>query len=146
MSREITHRDRATDLGIVRIDNEAIMTIAAVAAMEVRGICRLGGGIGKTLYETFFRKTSSKGVRIKMKDSEIVITVSVVVEYGSDIPRIADQVQDSVKRAVERMTGLVLSEVDVIVEGVRANSCLTGRPGTDTIQGRQVPSEKERKI
>ena len=130
MSKDITHRDRTTDLGMVRINNEAIMTIAAVAAMDVRGVSKLGGGIGKTLYETLFRKTSSKGVRIKMKDNEIVITVSVVVEYGSDIPRIADQVQDSVKRAVERMTGLVLSEVDVIVEGVRANS----------------PSEKERKV
>jgi uncharacterized alkaline shock family protein YloU len=35
-----------------------------------------------------------------------------------DIPRIADDVQENVKRAVERMTGLVLSEVNVIVEGV----------------------------
>ena len=130
MTKEITHRDRTTDLGMVRINNEAIMTIAAVAAMEVGGVYRLGGGIGKTLYETLFKKTCSKGVRIKMKDSEIVIAVSIIVEYGSDIPKIADQVQDSVKRAVERMTGLVLSEVDVIVEGVRANS----------------PSEKERKI
>ena len=130
MPKEITHRDRTTDLGTVRINNEAIMTIAAVAAMEVRGVYKLGGGIGKTLYETLFKKTCSKGVRIKINDNEIVLAVSIIVEYGSDIPRIADQVQDSVKRAVERMTGLVLSEVDIVVEGVRANS----------------PSEKERKI
>ena len=107
---------------MVRINNEAIMTIAAVAAMEVGGVYRLGGGIGKTLYETLFNKTCSKGVRIKMKDSEIAMAVSIVVEYGSDIPRIADHVQDSVKRAVERMTGLIMSEVDVIVDGVHTPS------------------------
>ena len=137
MTKEITHRDRTTDLGMVRINNEAIMTIAAIAAMEVGGVYRLGGGIGKTLYETLFKKTCSKGIKIRTKDGEIVIAVSVIVEYGSDIPKIADQVQDSVKRAVERMTGLVLSEVDVIIEGVRAKPCLGGR---------QEPSEKERKI
>jgi uncharacterized alkaline shock family protein YloU len=52
------------------------------------------------------------------------------VEYGIDIPRVADEVQENVKRAVEKMAGLVPSEVDVIVEGVRA----------------QLPGEKERKI
>jgi uncharacterized alkaline shock family protein YloU len=44
--------------------------------------------------------------------------VSIIVDYGVDIPRIADEVQENVKRSVEKMTGLVLSEVDVIVEGV----------------------------
>ncbi|MCX5680224.1 MAG: Asp23/Gls24 family envelope stress response protein [Candidatus Omnitrophica bacterium] len=50
------------------------------------------------------------------------LSASIVVEYGSDIPRIADEVQDNVKRAVEKMTGLVLSAVDVIVEGVHAKT------------------------
>ena len=53
-----------------------------------------------------------------MKESEVRLTVSIIVEYGVDIPKIADEVQEMVKRAVERMTGLVLSEVDVVVEGV----------------------------
>ena len=32
MANDITHRDRATDLGVVRINNEAITTIASIAA------------------------------------------------------------------------------------------------------------------
>lgn len=130
MAKEPGQRDRSTDLGVVRINNEAIMTIAAAAAMEVGGVHRLGGGICTTLYDALFRKIRSKGVRIHMRDSEAKLSVSIVVEYGSDIPRIADEVQDNVKRAVEKMTGLVLSSVDVIVEGVHA----------------KVTNEKERKI
>ena len=48
MAKETAHRERSTDLGVVRINNEAIMTIAAAAAMEVGGVHRLGGGIRRT--------------------------------------------------------------------------------------------------
>jgi len=120
MVYDAAHRDRTTDLGGVRINNDAITAIAAVAAMEIRGVYKMGGGIGKTLYEIFTKRVSSKGVRIDMKSGEMKLAVFVVVEYGVEIPRIADEVQNNVKRAVEKMTGLVLSEVDVVVEGVHA--------------------------
>lgn len=116
------HKDRTTDLGTVRINNDAIATIASVAAMEIKGVHRMGGGLTRTVYEAIFRRTSSKGVKIDMGDSESRLTVSIVVEYGVDIPRIADEVQENVKRAVEKMAGLVLSEVDVVVESVYAAS------------------------
>lgn len=122
MPKEVVQRDRSTDLGVVRINNEAIMTIAAAAAMEVRGVHSLGGGIGTALREILLRRTHSKGVRIRMREGDVKLSASIVVEYGSDIPRIADEVQDNVKRAVEKMTGLVLSAVDVIVEGVHAKT------------------------
>lgn len=124
MDREQTHRDRSTDLGIVRINNEAIMTIASIAAMEIKGVNKMGGGLRRAFYDSFFKNSSYKGVRIKMKDNEVKLSVSVIVEYGVDIPRIADEVQENVKRAVEKMAGLVLSEVDVIVEGVRSKEAL----------------------
>ena len=116
----VTERTRATDLGVVRINNDAITTIASVAAMELKGVHKMGGGIAKSLYERLIRRSASKGVRIQMKEGEVKLTVLIIVEYGVDIPRIADEVQESVKRAVEKMSGLVLSEVDVVVEGVHA--------------------------
>ena len=50
--------------------------------------------------------------------NEIKITLHVVVEYGVDIPHVAAEVQESVRRNVEKMTGLSLSEVDVNIQGV----------------------------
>ena len=122
MTKDQTHRDRSTDLGVVRINNEAIMTIASIAAMETRGIYKMGGGLPKALYDSLFNRPSSGGVRIHMKESEVKLVVSIIVEYGVDIPRVADEVQENVKRAVEKMTGLVLAEVDVVIEGVRQQS------------------------
>ncbi|MFA4981543.1 MAG: Asp23/Gls24 family envelope stress response protein [Candidatus Omnitrophota bacterium] len=119
MSKEHTHKERTTDLGMVRISNEAITAIASIAALEVRGVYKMGGGIRRTICDVFLRKSFGGGVRIQTKESEVKLTVFILVEYGVDIPRIADEVQENVKRAVEKMTGLVLSEVDVAVEGVR---------------------------
>jgi uncharacterized alkaline shock family protein YloU len=110
-------RDRPTELGLVRINNDAITTIASVAAMEVKGVHRMGGGLRKTILELIHQK-SFGGVRIVTKESEVKLVVSIIVDYGVDIPRVADEVQDSVKHAVEKMTGLVIAEVDVVVEGV----------------------------
>lgn len=122
MANDPTHRDRATDLGVVRINNDAITTIASIAAMEVKGVHKMGSGLRKAFCDILCMKPSFRGVKIDMKDSEIRLIVSVVVEYGVDIPRVADEVQDNVKRAVEKMTGLIMSEVDVVIEGVHAPS------------------------
>ena len=116
------HRDRSTDLGVVRISNDAISTIASVAAMEVKGVCKMGGGVPKAVMDTLLRRFSSRGVKIQIKDGEVTLTVAIVVEYGVDIPRVADEVQENVKRAVEKMAGLIPSEVDVVVEGVHAQT------------------------
>ena len=118
MKTDSIHRDRTTDLGAVRINNDVIMAIASIAATEVRGVSRMGGGIGRNLYDMLTKRSGSKGVRIQSSDSDAKLVVSIMVEYGVDIPRIADEVQERVKIAVEKMTGLVLSEVNVIVEGV----------------------------
>jgi uncharacterized alkaline shock family protein YloU len=128
MTGDMTHRDRSTDLGIVRINNDAISTIASIAAMEVKGVHSLGAGIRRALHEIFLRRPSCGGVKISMRESEIKLTISIVVDYGVDISRVADEVQDNVKRSVEKMTGLIMSEVDVIVDGVYMPS-MRGKEG-----------------
>ena len=119
-NEEQVHRERATDLGVVRISNDSIATIASLAAMEVKGVCKMGGGKSRALIDALLKRFSSRGVKVQMKDGEVKLTVSIIVEYGVDIPRVADEVQENVKRAVEKMAGLIPEEVDVIVEGVRA--------------------------
>ena len=119
MDKDSARTGRATDLGVVRINNNAIMSIASIAAMEVRGVYKVGGGIRRTLYD-IFKKAGTKGVGIHLKESDVKLTISIIVEYGVDIPRIADEVQENVKRAVEKMAGLALSEVDVLVQGVHS--------------------------
>ncbi len=120
MRHDMTDRYRTTDLGAVKINNNAITTIASIAAMEIKGVNKIGRGIGKRLFDFLSKKGATKGVKIIATASDIKLTVYITVEYGVDITRIADEVQENVKMAVERMTGLVLSGVDVVVEGVKS--------------------------
>lgn len=127
MRQDLSDRYRTTDLGLVKINNNAITTIASIAAMEVKGVHKIGNGIGKTLYELLTGKGAAKGVKIHAGENEMKLVIYITVEYGVDIPRIADEVQENVKRAVEKMTGVVLSGVDVVVEGVRSSQSVLGK-------------------
>lgn len=120
MKRDSSDRYRTTELGVVKINNNAIITIASAAAMEVKGVCKVGRGIGKTVYEFLMRRGGKKGVKVYTAENEVRLILYITVEYGVDITRVADEVQENVKAAVEKMTGLVVSTIDVIVEGVRS--------------------------
>jgi uncharacterized alkaline shock family protein YloU len=120
MRQDMTDRCRTTELGAVKINNNAITTIASIAAMEIKGVSKIGGGIGKTLLDFLCKRGTTKGVKIITKANDIKLIVYITVEYGVDITRIADEVQENVKMVVEKMSGLALSGVDVVVEGVKS--------------------------
>ena len=44
--------------------------------------------------------------------------MSIVVEYGSNIPDVAWEVQDKVKTEIETMTGINVESVNVSVDGI----------------------------
>src|SRR3989338_4979266 len=103
MTRNSSERDRSTDLGAVRINNDVIAAIASIAATEVKGVYKMGGGIGRTLYDMLSKKAATKGVKIQMSDSDVKLTVSIIVDYGVDIPRTPAHAQKNVRRPVEEM-------------------------------------------
>lgn len=115
---EIAKAARATELGLVRINHEAIAAIASTAAMEVRGVYRIGSGAGRKIWDFLCMRTSGRGVKIAINEGEMRLTISIIVYYGAEITKLADDVQENVKHAVEKMTGLALSGVNVVVEGV----------------------------
>lgn len=107
------------DLGIVKISDEVVGVIAGLATTEVKGIvgmsASLVGGITQILSG---KKNLSKGVKVSVGESSAAIDLYVVVEYGIRIPDVALEVQDNVKKAVESMTGLNVSAVNIHVQNV----------------------------
>ena len=65
------------------------------------------------------KKNLSKGIKVDAGDKEVKIDVNIIVEYGSRIPDVAFEIQNRVKKSVESMTGLKVSEVNVHVQGVK---------------------------
>jgi uncharacterized alkaline shock family protein YloU len=107
------------DMGIVKISDEVVGVIAGLATTEVKGIvgmsASLVGGITQILSG---KKNLSKGVKVSVGENSAAIDLYVVVEYGIRIPDAAIEVQENVKKAVESMTGLNVSAVNIHVQNV----------------------------
>lgn len=130
MTRNPVQKERLTDLGATRIHNDVLASIASIAAGEIRGVYRLGGGSAWKISNLLNRPGSTRGIKIVSNDmNEMKLAISVIVEYGVNIPRVADEVQENIKRQVEKMTGLVLQEVNVDVEGVHMAGPSTPKGG-----------------
>jgi len=96
--------------------NEVVSIIAGVAASEVEGIASMvnvpnGGLLGKN-------RNVTKGVKVEIGTEEASVDLYVTVEYGKPIQKAAHEAQESVRKAIEEMTGLHVVRVDVHVQGV----------------------------
>lgn len=108
-------------LGSIIIDDTVVANLACSAAMETYGIVGLAAQNTKDgLYELLRLENMTKGVTVTAKsETEIIIDLSVIMEYGVRIAVVADNVIDKIKYNVESLTGLTVDAVNVIVQGIR---------------------------
>ncbi len=103
--------------GTISYANEVIATIAGVAANEIDGIAGMcvSGGFSEILGRN---RTITKGVKVEVGSQEAAVDLYIVVEYGQPIQKVAHEVQENVRKALESLTGLHVVRVDVHVQGV----------------------------
>ena len=106
------------ELGSIRIADEVVSIVAGLAATDVPGVAGMSGGIVGGIAELLGRRNLSKGVKVEVGEKEAAVDLFIVVEYGVRIPEVALRIQESVKRAIESMTGLTVVEANVHVQGV----------------------------
>ena len=107
MSENKEYVTRCEEQGNVYISEEVLAGISAAAALEIEGVAELLG-----------KKSLAKGVSVKTEDDKVVVTLSILMAYGHTIPEVGKAVQEAVKNAVESMTGLEVSAVNVNVAGI----------------------------
>lgn len=104
--------------GTIKISEDVVKIIAGLAATEVEGVFGMSGGLAGGIAEKLGHKNMSKGVKAEVGEKEATIDLHVIVEYGCRIQEVAYQIQTKVRNAVESMTGLKVSGVNVNVQGV----------------------------
>lgn len=102
----------------VKISDDVIAAIASVAASQVEGVAAMSGNIVGDIGAILGRKNLARGVRVSASDKDVVLDLYLNVKYGARIPEVAYKVQESVKRSVEGMTDLRVSQVNIHVQGV----------------------------
>ena len=103
--------------GSITYANEVIAIIAGVAANEIDGIAGMctSGGFGDIIGRN---RNITRGVRVELGSEEASVDLYAIVEYGFPIQKVAAEVQENVRKAIESMTGLHVVRVDVHVQGV----------------------------
>ena len=119
MNENKEYISQAQENGSLHISEEVIASVAGMAITDVEGICGLGSGIGADLADILGKKNLGRGIKITVsEENEIAVECSVVVKLGQNIVETAAAVQESVKSAVESVTGFKVSAVNVTVAGV----------------------------
>ncbi len=108
-----------TDKGQTTIADPVVTKVAGIAAREVGGVYQLGGGVARAFGAMTQRlpvgDSSGQGVSVEVGEREAAVDLTVVVEYGESIPKVAQQIRENVVRRIEGITGLSVTEVNVAV-------------------------------
>jgi len=130
-----TRIDDQPELGEIKINHTVVASIVRLAALQIKGVAAVGGGLVDGISELFVKRESdSRGVKVEEDASEsYAIELRIAVLYGTEIGRTAYDVQMAVRRQVMAMTGKGVNRVDVIIEGVRLPSDSSPAERTDDV-------------
>ena len=117
------NKNLETDFGTTRIDDVVVSKIAGIAAREVSGVAALGGGGARmmgSIRESFGASEDVRqGVSVEVNNGTASIEIAIIAEYGVAIHELAEAIRRNIMNAVERMTGLSVDRVDVVVHDVK---------------------------
>ena len=105
-------------IGEVQIADEVVAIIAGLAATEVEGVSSMAGNITNELVSKLGMKNLSKGVKISIVESNVEVDIALNIAYGYSIPEVSGKVQERVKNAIENMTGLEVTEINIRIASV----------------------------
>ncbi|GHU66367.1 hypothetical protein FACS1894184_04180 [Clostridia bacterium] len=107
-----------TEIGSITYASEVVAIIAGMAAAEIDGVAAMG--TAASIVDLLGRKNKpvTRGVKVEVGSEEASVDLVFTVEYGKPIQRVCRDVQESVRKSIETMTGLHVVKVDVHVLGV----------------------------
>ncbi len=127
--------------GKVVFAEDVVATIASLAAAEVEGVYGLSGTAFEGLGEKLGKKNYTKGIKVEVGSVECAVDMTLIVKYGFRIQEVCQNVQKSVKNAIETMTGLNVVEVNISV-----NSVVFAEPKKTEEQPAKVPTEQPNRV
>ena len=104
--------------GEVKIADEVVAIIAALAATEVEGVASMAGNITNELISRLWMKNLSKVVKVDVLEGVVTVSLTLNLKYNYSVVEVSGKVQEKVKNAIENMTGLEVADVNIKVAGV----------------------------
>lgn len=115
-----TPTGHADDLGRTIIADAVVAKIAGIATREVNGVFDVGAGTARVVGALRDRIPGARinhgqGVAVEVGETQAAIDIGIIAEYGVALHELAVAIRHNVIAAVERMTGLHVTEVNITV-------------------------------
>ncbi len=111
-----------TKLGKIEISPAAVAALASQSVLTCYGVVGMSSpSLRYGLAEILGRENYRRGVQARLVDEEIVIDLYVVLEYGTRISEVAQNIMHNVRYAVEHALGIPVAGVNVHVQGLRVS-------------------------
>jgi uncharacterized alkaline shock family protein YloU len=108
------------EYGSINYSDEVLANIVGVSTMECYGVVGMASKNAKDgLWELIRGESLNKGVKIYNRNNKICIELYIIVQYGTKISVIANNIIQKVKYNVENYTELKVASIVVNVQGVR---------------------------
>lgn len=106
--------------GSLQISTEVIAKIARCAALEVEGVAEVSCGTQNKKLKDLLEASIQPPVAVEMRDGTAELTLHLIMASGARIPAVAEKVQENVKSAVQNMTSVTVSRVNLVIAGLVA--------------------------
>ena len=106
--------------GSLKISTEVIAKIARCAALEVEGVAEVSCGTQNKKLKDLLEASIQPPVAVEMRDGTAELTLHLIMASGARIPAVAEKVQENVKSAVQNMTSVTVSRVNLVIAGLAA--------------------------
>jgi uncharacterized alkaline shock family protein YloU len=118
LERENLDLQEDDSLGSVKIADDVVAMIAALAASEVEGVASMAGDLTHELMNKIGYNSLTRGVKVEVYAKKVKVDISLNMEYGYNIPATCQKVQGKVQNMIENMTGLQVTDVNIRIAGV----------------------------
>ena len=106
--------------GSLQNSTEVIAKIARSAALEVEGVAEVSCGTQNKKLKDLLEASIQPPVAVEMRDGTAELTLHLIMASGARIPAVAEKVQENVKSAVQNMTSVTVSRVNLVIAGLAA--------------------------
>ena len=118
MAENINYMAKTHEQGCIRISEEVVASIAALAVAEIEGVESLASSSALDFSDILGKKSIVRGVKIQLFEESVTVDIYLCVKFGFVIPDVAKKIQDTVSSTIESMAGLAVEKVNVHVTGV----------------------------
>ena len=107
-------------LGTIEYEDDVIASIVGLCTMECYGVVGMAAKNAQDgLWELMKFENLKRGVKVRNIDNMLRINLFIIIEYGTKIPIIANNIIQKVKYTIEYYTELKVSNITVNVQGLR---------------------------